>query len=252
MKACHSFRSLFAVMALMLLISVPARASEMDERIEASAKNSYVFKTFLKDDVIRIASKDGVVTLSGTVAREQHRSLAHETVASLPGVSSVDNQIQLQEKEPDKGSDVWLSVKVKATLLFHRSVSAVKTQVYVKDGVVTLKGEAANQAEKDLAGEYAKDIEGIKDVVNEMTIASKPDEPQEKMGEKMDDASITAQVKLALLYHRSTSILHTGITTKEGEVLVTGKAKNQAEKDLVTKLVGEVNGVKKVTNNMEI
>ena len=252
MNAYHNLRLLFAVTAITLLISAPARASETDERIEASAKNSYVFKTYLKDDVVRVASKDGAVTLTGTVAQEEHKALAEETVSGLPGVNSVDNQIEIQNKSPDQGTDAWLSVKVKAALLFHRSVSAVKTQVYVKDSIVTLQGEASSQAEKDLAGEYARDIEGIKDVKNEMVVVQAEKQPEEKMGEKMDDASITAQVKLALLYHRSTSILHTHIETKEGEVLVTGKAKNQAEKDLVTKLVNDVSGVKKVTNNMEI
>jgi len=37
---------------------------------------------------------------------------------------------------------------VKYTLLFHRSVSTVDTQVDVKDGIVTLRGEANSQAQK--------------------------------------------------------------------------------------------------------
>ena len=59
---------------------------------------------------------------------------------------------------------------MKATLLFHRSVSAGTTEVDVKDGIVTLRGEAASQAQKDLTTEYAKDVEGVKDVNNEMTV----------------------------------------------------------------------------------
>lgn len=71
-------------------------------------------------------------------------------------------------------------------------------------------------------------------------------------GEKVDDASITALCKMTLLYHRSTSALNTTVETKHGVVTVGGKAKNTAEKDLVTKLVGDVNGVKSVTNHMTI
>ena len=72
------------------------------------------------------------------------------------------------------------------------------------------------------------------------------------MGEKIDDASITAQVKMTLLYHRSTSALNTTVTTKKGVVTLGGKAKNAAEKDLATKLVNDVNGVKSVNNRMTI
>ncbi len=53
-------------------------------------------------------------------------------------------------------------------MLYPRNVSGTKTEVYVKDGIVTLKGEAANQAQKDLTTEYAKDIDGVKGVQNEM------------------------------------------------------------------------------------
>ena len=72
------------------------------------------------------------------------------------------------------------------------------------------------------------------------------------VGRKIDDASITALVKMTLLYHRSTSALKTSVTTKNGVVTLSGKAKNAAEKDLATKFVNAVNGVKSVKNNMTI
>jgi hyperosmotically inducible protein len=72
------------------------------------------------------------------------------------------------------------------------------------------------------------------------------------VGEKIDDASITAQVKMTLLYHRSTSALKTSVTTKKGVVTLGGKAKNAAEKDLATKFSNDVNGVKSVKNRMTI
>ena len=65
-------------------------------RIESSAKKSYVFKNYLKDDDIKIQSKDGAVTLTGTVSEESHKSLARETVAGLPGVKSVDNRLEVK------------------------------------------------------------------------------------------------------------------------------------------------------------
>jgi len=76
--------------------------------------------------------------------------------------------------------------------------------------------------------------------------------PEATMGEKIDDASITALVKMTLLFHRSTSATHTKVDTSEGIVTLSGKARNAAEKDLVTKLVTDINGVKSVVNNMTI
>ena len=131
-------------------------------------------------------------------------------------------------------------------------MSAGKTEVDVKDGIVTLRGEATSLAQKDLTTEYAKDVEGVKDVKNEMTVAKTSVKPDKTVGEKIDDASITAQVKMTLLYHRSTSALNTEVETKNGVVTLRGKAKNAAEKQLAAKFANDVKGVKRVNNLMTI
>lgn len=240
------------IAASVLFLGVSAQANETDERIEASAKKSYVFKTYLKDDSIKTESKSGVVTLSGTVNDASHKSLAEDTVEGLPGVKSVNNQIIVKGENPPEHSDAWIGMKVKSALLFHRNVRATKTDVNVKDGVVILSGEAASQAQKELTTEYAKDVENVKEVKNEMTVAKTSIAPGETMGEKMDDASITAQVKSSLMSHRSTSALKTKVETTDGVVTLGGIAKNAAEKALVTKLVTDINGVSSVINNMTI
>jgi hyperosmotically inducible protein len=244
----------FGVIAALLLTGiVSAHASETDERIEVSAQNSYVFKTYLKEDSIRTASKDGSVTLTGTVKEASHKALAQQTVESLPGVQNVDNQLVFKGEEPAENSDGWLSMKVKGSLLFNRNVSGLATEVYVKDGIVTLKGEADSQAQKDLTGEYAKDIKGVKGVNNDMTIAKVVvAKPQPTMGDKIDDASVTAQVKMAFLSHHSTSAFKTGVSTKDGVVTLTGDVPSGAAKDMTTKVAHDVNGVTNVVNNMTI
>jgi osmotically-inducible protein OsmY len=249
-------RAMYYVVLIMAVItllftSVPVQASKMDSRIELSARQSYVFKTYLKDDDIKIHSMDGVVTLTGTVSEESHKSLAQETVADLPGVKSVDNRLEIKGEPPTANSDAWLRDKVKVALFFHRSVSAGTTEVDVKDGIVTLRGDADSRAQKELTTEYAKDVEGVKDVNNVMTVTTTSKKTQ-TVGEKIDDASITSQVKMTLLYHRSTSALNTKVVTKDGVVTLYGKAGNEAELNLAAKLANDVYGVKGVKNRMTI
>jgi len=251
MKAKFSLALMLAAVVL-LVFSVPVQASKVDDQIISSAKNSYVFKNYLKNDDIKIQSKDGAVTLTGTVSEESHKTLARETVAGLSGVKTVDNRLEVKGAPlAATNSDAWLITKVKTTLLFHSSVSASATEVNAKDGIVTLRGDAASQAQKDLTTEYAKDVDGVKDVKNEMVVSA-PSKKTQTAGDKIDDASITGLAKMTLLYHRSTSALNTSVTTQNGVVTLTGKAKNTAEKDLATKYVKDVNGVKSVNNRMTI
>jgi osmotically-inducible protein OsmY len=241
-----------ATVAAVMFTSTPLRASEVDDKIESSFKQTYVYRTYLKDDAVKTEAKNGAVTLTGTVAEESHKALAQETVASLPGVVTVDNQLATTAEVAAENKDTWIGRKVKLALLFHRNVNAGQTTVEVKDGVVTLKGEASSTAQKELTGEYANDIEGVTAVKNELTVATAPEKAERTPGEKMDDASITAQVKTALSTHRSTSAMKTKVETRDGAVTLTGIAKNAAEKSLVSKLVTDIQGVTSVKNEMTV
>ena len=70
----------------------------------------------------------------------------------------------------DSIDDASVTGMVKATLLSHRSTSAINTTVDTKDGVVTLGGKAKTAAEKDLAGKFAGDVNGVTKIVNNMTV----------------------------------------------------------------------------------
>ena len=116
---------------------------------------------------------------------------------------------------------------------------------------MTLSGTADSLAQKELTTAYAQDIDGVKSVTNNIVVTDKPAAIQ-TVGEKIDDASITSQVKYALLSHKSTSALKTKVTTNDGVITITGEASSDAEKSLVTKLAQDVRGVTKVNNSMTV
>jgi len=241
-----------AVVTATFAASSPVRASETDDRIESAFKDTYVYRTYLKDDSISAKSVDGAVTLTGSVAAESHKSLAEDTMANMLGVTSVDNKLETTAEIASQDADAWMARKVNLALLFHRNVNAGNTTIEVKEGVVTLKGEASSQGQKDLTTEYATDIEGVVSVMNQMTVASAPAQIERTVGEKIDDASVSAQVRNAMLTHRSTSAMNIKVTTRDGEVTLTGIAKNDAEKSLVTKLTSDIQGVTSVKNDMTV
>jgi osmotically-inducible protein OsmY len=233
---------------LLALVATPLAllaTATTDRQIEEAAKASYNYRTVLEDHV-KVKAHDGIVTLTGTVQDKDDKALAADTVENLPGVTAVKNDIVVKSDFPEK-SDGWMAVKIRSRLLVKGNVSAASTKVAVQDGVVTLSGTADTSAQKELTEIYAKDIEGVKSVKNEIVVTDKP-----TLGEKIDDASITSQVKYALLSHKSTSALKTKVTTNDGVIMITGEASSDAEKTLVTKLAGDVRGVKSVNNAMTV
>lgn len=237
--------------ALLGLLAGPAllrAGADLDRKIELAARESYNYRTVLEDHV-KVKAEDGVVTLSGTVKDADHRELAENTVRDLPGVVRVDNRIKIQATAAEQ-SDGWIATKVRTKLLVKGNVSATNTGVNVKEGIVTLTGTAESTAQKELTAAYVKEISGVKSVVNNLKVT--PPTDQRTFGNKIDDASITAQVKYALLTHKSTSALNTSVSTRGGVITITGTAGSDAEKALVSQLASSVRGVQSVNNQMTV
>ena len=223
--------------------------TETDRKIEDAAKASYNYHTVLKDSV-KVEAADGLVTLTGTVPDKDLKKLAEDTVSDLPGVLRVENRITVVPPPPEY-SDDWLALKINTRLMLRAHVSVMNTHIDVKDGVATLKGPADSPAQKELTENYVREIKGVKDVKNELVVREPPVK-ERGLGDIIDDASLTAQVKYALLTHRSTSALNTQVNTRGGEIFIRGEAANEAEKALVTRLAEGVRGVKSVNNQMTV
>ena len=69
-------------------------------------------------------------------------------------------------------SDTWITTKVKSDLAVEKDVDATDIGVHTYDGVVTLSGDVDSQAEADKAIHVARDIKGVKSVVNKMNVKS--------------------------------------------------------------------------------
>lgn len=72
------------------------------------------------------------------------------------------------EKTGDYISDAALTAKVKAALAVEDDLSAFKIDVDSNDGMVTLSGTLANDAQVALAEKVVEDVDGVKNVENNL------------------------------------------------------------------------------------
>jgi osmotically-inducible protein OsmY len=255
MKMNSSLYTIFAAAVFALLIQMNDMhlyAAQTDGRIELYAKKSYIFKTFLKGDHIKVNSDDGVVTLTGTVSEDSHRAMAEETLLNMEGVKSVDNKLSAKSPHLAPYSDAWISERVKYSLLIYCSDSYANTDFVVTGGKVTLTGKASNRAQRQLTTEYVLNVSGVKGVDNQMVVKSASRHSKKDTGRNVDDASITTQVNMSFLYYHGTAPFDTKVSTLNGVVTLTGTACDQAEIDSTTKRVKDINGVESVDNKMTI
>jgi osmotically-inducible protein OsmY len=92
------------------------------------------------------------------------------------------------------------------------------------------------------------DVDGVREVRNNMVVAP----GDQTLGELVDDASISAQIKTTLLFRKSTHAMSTQVETRNGVVTLHGEAVNLAEKDLVGRIALDIQGVSQVSNKMTL
>ena len=69
-----------------------------------------------------------------------------------------------------EANDAWLDGKLETSLLLNTELNNFKIDTDIESGVAVLSGEVNNQTQKELAGEIAKNIEGISEVKNNLTV----------------------------------------------------------------------------------
>jgi osmotically-inducible protein OsmY len=144
-----------------------------DATTTATVKSKLLWNRNTEGLAINVSTENSVVTLEGQVDSDASKQLAERLAANTEGVQQVRNRLDVAADAPradrdrEAGmaiSDAWITSKVKSTLLFSRNVSGTDISVETHDGVVTLEGRVASDAEKALAVELARDIRGVQRV----------------------------------------------------------------------------------------
>jgi hyperosmotically inducible periplasmic protein len=144
-------------------------------------------------------------------------------------------------------------------------VRANDINVDTKNGVVTLKGEVQSAAAKTRAIELAKATNGVRDVVDAITVtpAATPttgiDEPQRKPSDSagevaatMGDAGITTAIKTKMLADTAVSGLKIDVDTADAVVTLKGEVNSVAERTRAIEIAKETKGVKSVKDQLKM
>jgi len=155
---------------------------QIEDRVEFRIDTSDVVRKYN----VHTKVANGVVTLSGDVATQAQKAEAERLARGVDGVVRVQNDITIDPDE-DKSvtdriksgmnktgeaiTDAWITTKVKWFLAKDEGLKSVTSiDVDTKDSVVTLKGTVKTAAEKARAVELANKADGVKRVVDQLTI----------------------------------------------------------------------------------
>ena len=159
---------------------------------------------------------------------------------------------EMMERAGDAASDMRIHLAVEAEFARSDELSAFTIGTDVSDGVVRLDGEVESSTERELAGELAKSVDGVKEVDNRIDVMG--DDPGfiDRIQSAVTDAALTAHVNTRLLASENTSGLEISVASDGNVVTLSGEVESDAERDLAELIARNTSGVEDVHNRIEV
>jgi osmotically-inducible protein OsmY len=124
---------------------------------------------------VALTISEGRVLLTGIVPKQEARVDAVRLAWQAVGVKEVINEVQVGDSSVlDSGRDVVISQKLKGRLMFDKEIRNINYTIEVVDAVVYLMGIAQNDGELERVIAHARDISGVKRVVNHVRLRNDP------------------------------------------------------------------------------
>lgn len=115
---------------------------------------------------VGVIAKDGVVTLTGTVASIEQKLAAAEASERVPGVRAVVDEVCVKARYRQSRTDEDLAQAVVNTLTWSSRIPSQNIHVKVSHGWITLKGTVNYKYERKWAEEAISDLAGSQGVTN--------------------------------------------------------------------------------------
>lgn len=225
-------------------------------------------------------TSDGTVTLSGEVEAEADRTEAARIARETEGVKSVNNRLRLKGEPAAAGErggdeaeygpnqpDPWITAKVQSKYFLDDEVKGRNINVDTRDGVVTLTGTVASEAERRQALALARNTDGVRDVTDNLEVKAEETpagttgaakEPKQAMkqvpplDQKAHDAWLTTTIQSKYFLDADVKGYQINVNTNKGVVTLEGKVASDAIKQQAGQIASDTSGVKKVNNQLTV
>jgi osmotically-inducible protein OsmY len=212
-----------------------------DTEIRADVEAELSYDPNLGANDIAVSVKDGVVTLAGFVKSYFHKWQAERDAKRVKGVRAVANDIEIRLPAIDARPDPEIAREAVQALSTALPYSGERFTVTVKDGRVTLEGDAEWQYQREQAEAAVRRIRGVKGVVNSI-----------RLQPKVPVAEVKRMIEDALKRSAEVDAQNIAVEAEGDKVILKGKVRSWAERQEAERAAWRAPGVRKVEDEITI
>lgn len=153
-----------------------------NQKLQYDIEQALKWEPLLVGAEIAVISRDGVVTLMGTVDSYAKKRVAEHAAKTVKGVEAVIEKIVVVFTANGKKSDTTLIKEILDALKYSSGVPENQIKVQVENGWVSLEGTVKRQAEKLATLACIEHITGIRAVANLICVKAETEDEVEKLG----------------------------------------------------------------------
>jgi osmotically-inducible protein OsmY len=212
-----------------------------DKQLQHDVLAQLEWEPSLDASQIGVAAKDGVVTLTGSVATYTAKMTAERATKSIYGVRGVANDIEVKIPGSSQRSDADIVAAALSTLRWDATVPDEQIRVTVRNGWLTLEGEVEWQYQRNAAESDVRRLIGVQGVTNQITVRT-----------HVKPGDIKQKIENAFKRNAELDARRVAVETHDGKVVLRGNVRSWAERDEAQLAAWAAPGVVEVENQISV
>jgi osmotically-inducible protein OsmY len=243
-------QSLAVTVVLLVLLSMTAMAAttgRYDQQIQQAVSQKMDGAKQLQN--VNSSVEDGIVTLTGTVGVYQDKLDAAKKIKKVANIAGVRNDIAVTGTNvPDDQLQQKLTKKLAYDRVGYSDNTFNYLAINIKDGVVTLTGDAVYDVPMDSAMDIVARTPGVKDVVNDVKVL-----PVSMFDDSLRIRTARAIYRDSVLGRYGSDPVHPiRIVVDNGHVTLYGSVESSMDKNIAGVRASGVSGAFSVDNKLVV